>query len=250
MSGDAMPAAGDRELDRAPEPGTVVPCPLKQGARIGVGRCVEWQRDNGCHCEHALVALSATKKHLEHPHQSTESEDAAAERAEQLDAVRELIRRAEQLERVRPKPEPPVPRFDPRGLPEGGLRRQVIPKQQQLATPAKERDVASLTDRTCEWKEGPCSERLGNQNKSGLCNRHNSVLYMRKRAAEERGEEPPRAKPAGNGHAKRTVTARKPKPPPSAPAVLDDVASLLQRQRDHYAAQLARIDRAIAALRD
>jgi len=61
---------------------------------------------------------------------------------------------------------------------------------------------------------------------------------------------PPKAET--NGHAKpvRVKPARQPKAPPSAPTIPEDIVGLLQRQRDHYQAQLARIDRALAALRD
>jgi hypothetical protein len=102
---------GTRELDRAAFAtisGSFVPCPLKAGAQIAAGRCVEWQQENGCHCEHALPSLRRVEKHLtDEPARKAGPGDAMLavveeRRLEQLDGVRTLIERAEQMEKARP----------------------------------------------------------------------------------------------------------------------------------------------------
>lgn len=150
-----MNEPGTRELDRGAPPGTVVPCPLKAGAMIGVGRCVEWQRDNGCNCEHALVSLRRVEELLAEKRSATsESAEDEEARVERLDEVRGLIARAEQIEKERP------------------------------AKPAEENTMPHATGK-CGWKEAPCNEeiRLG-INKSGLCGRHSNLLRMRQKAGK------------------------------------------------------------------
>lgn len=40
----------------APLPGSIVFCPMKRGEQIAVGRCVEWQSQNGCSCKNSDFA--------------------------------------------------------------------------------------------------------------------------------------------------------------------------------------------------
>jgi hypothetical protein len=140
---------GSRELDRASAPGTDVPCPLKRGERIAMGRCVEWQLANGCHCEHALVAIRRVEmvlseeparvaKHtLGQRHGAIKLADVERQREEQLEALRGLHARAKEIEKQRP------------------------------ASPAKETTVAKETRKVCSV-EG-CGKRLNSNNKKGSC---------------------------------------------------------------------------------
>jgi hypothetical protein len=193
VSWETTSEPGTRDLAGGPAPGSAVPCPLKGGAQIAHGRCVEWQRDNGCHCEFALVSLRRVDELLHlGPVAPTNTERGQMargahpedDRQERLDEVRGLIARAMQMEKTRP-----------------------------AIAPAKEETMGVLTDRTCGWDEEACGTKLGDQNKSGFCNRHQAVLYMRKKAAEKKGG---KALPAENVIKKRGP--RKASPPPQGRA--------------------------------
>lgn len=218
---EAMP--GTREMHCAPSPGSSVACPLKGGAQIGNGRCVEWQRDNGCHCENALVALRGEEERLlaypdPVPREDQRNKGVPSARAiwqqqqQQLQEVRQLIARAEQIEKSRPVPEP-----------------------------AEEETVSHLTERTCGWKESPCSEKLGESNKSGLCNPHNSVMYARKKAAEKKGATATHA-PKPRKANKERQRMRSPEP------ASGDVVGILRSRLAHHEEQAAKIAKALEVL--
>jgi hypothetical protein len=101
-----MGEVGTRELAFAATPGSSVPCALKGGAQIAPGRCVEWQVENDCHCEFALVSLRHVEEALKAPIREAGPvetiAEAKAQRLKQLDEVRGLIARAEKLEREKP----------------------------------------------------------------------------------------------------------------------------------------------------
>src|SRR5882762_10054425 len=83
---------------------SMVACPLKNRQEIGMGRCVENQRENGCHCEHALPSLRRIKEHLAQPgnRQAGTFEQDERGRAEALDEIAGLMERAEHIEKDRP----------------------------------------------------------------------------------------------------------------------------------------------------
>lgn len=129
----------------APTPGTVVPCPLKR-SQIAVGRCVEYQQENGCHCEHALTSLRLVRRHLELD--DSHGAGDAIRRAEKLDEIRELTARAEQIEAARP----------PKSI------------EEKPAPPPEEKKPMPVTysqNRKCS-NEG-CGRVIGDQSKTGIC---------------------------------------------------------------------------------
>lgn len=130
----------------APTPGTVVPCPLKR-SQIAVGRCVEYQQENGCHCEHALTSLRFVRRKLDEDDSSREA-GFQERRAEKLDEIRELTARAEQIEAARP--------------PKSIEKKPAPPPEEKKPMP-----VTYSQNRKCS-NEG-CGRVIADQSKTGIC---------------------------------------------------------------------------------
>jgi hypothetical protein len=167
---------GDRDLHTLPDPTSTVPCPLREQQHIAMGRCVEYQRDAGCHCEHALGALRRTEKFLIDPRGPQSAYDATAQ-ADQLDGVRALIERAVQIEKARPA-HPPGPMSTPMPL-EYREARRPPPRPFLRPAPPAAPPPPALTP-TCEI--AGCTHALRVNNLSGLCQRHRQEVPSRKRA--------------------------------------------------------------------
>lgn len=94
------------------------------------------------------------------------------------------------------------------------------PKGRAAATKEKKPMTQKLTDRECEWKEEPCSNKLGPHNKSGHCARHGSVMRLRvirAKAGKKPRQPPPRAQRAPQ-KPELVVPADPPKVFPGMPA--------------------------------
>lgn len=220
-----MTEPGTRELDRAASPGSSVACPLKGGAQIGNGRCVEWQRDNGCHCGNALVALRRVEEHLvQEPLRDGGKVDnivaVKVERIQQLEQVRGLIARAEQIEKARPEVCGNCGRKPGDRAPDGKLvlhmRCQRVDcesihctaclndgtahpriENQRPAQPAKENDVARFKMDPCAWPQGCTAEVRAGASKSGLCTKH--------RRLSQKGDTAPQRHAPANGGGSRCL---------------------------------------------
>lgn len=234
---------GSRELDRPATPGTVVPCPLKNGAQIAVGRCVEWQDENGCHCEFALVSLGLVKELVEaetiftgdsKPGAELRIAALEADRDARLAKIRDLTARAKEIETARPPP---------------------IPKATPAEPPGMEMTVLKLDDADDVQFRGAFQKLSGNY--SALAKHFYSSVYHVKRRIKSLGltvSAPARTL----GDVAKKHTEEKPVEENSAPNGTDlDVVQALETRRQRYFAEatrigteIARIDKALAALRE
>lgn len=205
-----MGEVGTRELAFAATPGSSVPCPLKGGAQIAPGRCVEWQVENACHCEFALVSLRHVEEALKDPIREIIAE-AKAQRLKQLDEVRELIARAEKLEREKP------------------------------AAPAKEQPmgVSYSKGRTCN--RGVCKNPVADTSKTETCTPCKQGYAP--------GSEASIAKAPRTAKAAAVFpTATRAERAPDAHSEPGDVISLLEARKAKLLSEAARIDKAIEVL--
>lgn len=233
---------GSRELDRPATPGTVVPCPLKSGAQIAVGRCVEWQDENGCHCQFALFSLGLVKKLVEGETITGDSKPGSelriaareADRDARLAKIRDLTARAKEIETARP---PPIPKVTP------------------AEPPGMEMIVLKLDDADDVQFRGAFRKLGGNY--SALAKHFYSSVYHVKRRIKSLGltvSAPARTL----GDVAKKHTEEKHVEESSAPNGADlDVVQALETRRQRYFAEatrigteIARIDKALAALRD
>jgi hypothetical protein len=239
-----------RELAFAPTPGSMVSCPVKDGAQIGAGRCVEWQRDNGCHCDNALVSLRVVEEALQgRSHQ--EPEDDARERIERLDDVRRLIVRAEQIEKQRPEVCAHCGRKPGDKAPDGRLvlhmKCQRVdcerihctaclnagiahpPIEKQRPRPAKEEEMPEgVKSDPCE----KCGGRVGTRQPGKVC----------AKCAGANGKPETSAPPKRNA---RQAWAKAPRAPEGHGG---DVVSILKAQLSHHQEQARKIEKALEVL--
>ena len=118
-----------------------------------------------------------------------------------------------------------------------------------------------MEEKTCPL----CGNRLRSDNKRGWCTAHittksdggwrftnEAYALMLKKGLAVAEENRPTKGAAVNGNSQAAPRVAKPrrapKAPDSAPAIPQDVVGILQRQREALVGQLARIDKAIAAL--
>jgi hypothetical protein len=222
VSWETDSVAGTRELDRASTPGTDVPCLLKQGARIAVGRCVEWQTENDCYCPQALVAIGRMQELLEEPPRVAKRasgprlvsslEEAEVLRAGQRDTLVLLQLRAERIE------------------------------SQRSAAPTEEPMPHVMAK--CGWTESPCEEEIrANTNKTGLCGKHSNIKRMREKYLAEKDAKPTNGEPAIPPAKERETRSRASPAPQSG-----DVVSLLEAKREQLRAELGKVERALEVL--
>lgn len=256
--------AGTRELAFAATPGSSVPCPLKGGAQIAHGRCVEWQRDNGCHCEYALVSLRREHDHLYGSPRQELPADAAA-RHEKLEEVEGLIKRAEALEAARPevcrncgrKPGDKAPngkrvllmrcqRVDCESVHctaclNDGTAHPRIPENVRPAAPAKEQSMGASYSQGRKCNREGCKNPVADTSKSGTCTPCKQGYKPGSEASIAKAPKTARTDAA-------LPTAPKATPAPVVHSEPGDVISLLEARKEKLLSEAARIDKAIEVL--